>query len=109
MVNQAEGATLRTEEAEEPREPDRLEEASPVPAIPAVPTPEACPLWGFEEIMEGMREAGVPPDTAERLVLEYGRIACLKQVRWLPFRTASGPSVELLEQAIREDWPQPRG
>lgn len=79
------------------------------PPVPAEPVPEACPLWGFQEIMDGMRTAGLPAEVAERLVVEYGRVACLRQIRWLPFRSAltTQAPAGLLRQSIEENWPPP--
>ncbi len=69
----------------------------------------ACPLWGFQEIMDGMRAAGMSDAAAERLVLECGRERCLQQVRWLAQRPdpGTGTRAEMLQQAIKEDWPAP--
>ena len=86
-------------------------EREDTPAAPPARDERACPLWGFQEIMDGMRATGVPGEVAERLVIECGRERCLAQVRWHPLRPdpPTGTRAEMLQQAIEEDWPAPRG
>ncbi|MGC4044718.1 MAG: hypothetical protein QM758_13075 [Armatimonas sp.] len=64
-------------------------------------TPEAR-LW------RGLRDAGLPRETVDSMLEEYGAAACQRQLEWLPLREAKNPA-RYLVAAIKDNYGPPRG
>ncbi|MGC4044871.1 MAG: hypothetical protein QM758_13845 [Armatimonas sp.] len=59
-------------------------------------------------LWRGLRDAGLPRETVDALLEEYGHEACQRQLEWLPLREAKNPA-RYLAAAIKDNYGPPRG